>query len=900
MKRFFVVWLTLCLLLGLALYFGRETLMDLLRQKIETTAETAGIQLRIGHLGLSFLPFVFKVENASLDIPLLMKGKLQEFEFTPVLSRVLERRLDFNIRLRDGQFQWMILEGVEVARTGGTSGSSASPLKSGWVVGGNVLVENFELRLIRGKNPAEGLKVERLEVALPIISEGQTAMKIDFLGEAEALGLNIPIQVRVPQLQIAKERFQGQKISAAVLGLTSEWNAEGKLDGSEVKVDGQLRIADLRTLPKTAVVKGVKELAGSLEAEVHANLLKDQPPSVTAKIHSPSFSAHLNLGEGNQKKINGPVEGQIAVDVSYVGKRLHVSRSRLQLGFQNSEMLVSPYFQKAAGTPFSIEGEAEGDQDKLSIPHLDVRLANASFSNRLVVTEVLKNPQIEFETELAKVDLAPLGKLVPMFNQFPVVGQMAAKISGNVPANNPKAGRILVQRFHLGNVRGTVDLQKPTFRAKGPFRLNLEASSLIQSGAVKKLEMSGELSHDPVDVRFVGTVKNMQEFVGQFVGKIASIEKLTKMLPGFSGPEARGNADFRMQILGPLELSRPPMEWGLKSNGSIRLHLSKVEMPKSAPTPSASASSAVKKLEEVQPFLEMHRLYEGLHLALACEIGELQMDRLTIREIAIRSQVSAQGLRGELKIAQIFGGNFALKDFSINPFRTKGFFAGEMSFAKLNLTSVLQFLKPDFAQVVSGNAGGQLNVKAHDPRRDDFMAELRAEGRMTLAQARLKTLPLVEMADGFLSKIPGAQQRAKAQAKDVSMTARLDFSIANKVLILKPFEAVTERRDELNLNGTVSLDMAASLHGDFKLAQPPVGGSFLAANQDEKGRLVLPLEIDGSLLSPKVAFLGSTLDKMVRNTLEYEKKKAIKQATESIQKKVEDEVTKKLKGIFGQ
>lgn len=906
MKRLLLSWLVVSLMLGLSLYLGRDFFAELLRRKIESSAQKAGVELRIGHLALSFQPLGLQLENVHVDIPRMMSADLKDLTVSLSLSQVFEQRLGLELLLRDAKMQWLLADtesgdaSAESAATAPKPSSQNAGLP--FALSFKMVGQRISVKVLKGAASVAAVQASELKVSTATLMDPQSPWSLDFAGDIEYLAMTIPTQVHVPALFVSGTEFKGETIDAAVLGLTSQWNVSGALDGSQVKADGHVTIADLKTVPKAAFVGGVESLEGSLNAQISAEMQKPNPLSVTALIKSPKFAVGLNRQQGAQK-MKGVARGAVDIDIAYVKNQLQVRQSQLNLDLEGLDIDSAPYFQKATGVVLALEATARGTQDQINVSKLDIRLANAVFANRLIIKDVLKDAQVQFETELMPVELIQLGQLSPMTKQYPLAGQVAAKATGSLLAKEPMRGSIQLQRLSLQNVRGALNLEKPAFKTKGPFRLNLEASSVVQSGSVRKLDAKGEFAHGPIQLKFAGLIKDLQTFVGSFIGQISSIEALTKMLPTLTGLRMDGTGDFKIQLAGPLELTKAPLDWALKTTGGAHLKLGRVQLVSTAPasTVSAPASPSPAKVGvAVRPFLEKHTLFDGLNIRFSAELAEVETDQLRLQNLQLKSAVSAHGLRGDFAVGQIFGGKVKIADMFVNPFQTKGFFSGDIDFSRVNVSAALKFLKPEFANMITGFADGKITVSCDDPRTESFLPELRAQGQMILNQAVLKSLPLVEMAHGILSKIPGAVQGATAQAKDVPMTARMVFVLANKIATLKPFNAVTERQDDLNLNGTLSLDMMANLQGEFKLAQPPVGGSFLAANQDEKGRLVLPLQIEGSLLSPKVAFLGATLDKMARKTLEFEKNKAIQKATESVKKSVEDEVKKQLKGIFGQ
>jgi hypothetical protein len=88
-----------------------------------------------------------------------------------------------------------------------------------------------------------------------------------------------------------------------------------------------------------------------------------------------------------------------------------------------------------------------------------------------------------------------------------------------------------------------------------------------------------------------------------------------------------------------------------------------------------------------------------------------------------------------------------------------------------------------------------------------------------------------------------------------------------------------------------------------------MSGSLFAANADKEGRLVIPVEVQGSLINPSLTVASATIEKMLVKTIEYEKKKLVKKvegkarqefekAVDGGKQKLEKDINEKIKGLF--
>ena len=106
-------------------------------------------------------------------------------------------------------------------------------------------------------------------------------------------------------------------------------------------------------------------------------------------------------------------------------------------------------------------------------------------------------------------------------------------------------------------------------------------------------------------------------------------------------------------------------------------------------------------------------------------------------------------------------------------------------------------------------------------------------------------------------------------------------------LQLSQFQILTSQKDQIDLNGTVGLDKKADLSGTIALANPPVQGSFMEANADKQGRLLIPFHVAGDLLDPKMSFAEQTFQSMTQKTLDLEKKRLTSKATDATKQELE-------------
>src|SRR5207245_1205579 len=130
----------------------------------------------------------------------------------------------------------------------------------------------------------------------------------------------------------------------------------------------------------------------------------------------------------------------------------------------------------------------------------------------------------------------------------------------------------------------------------------------------------------------------------------------------------------------------------------------------------------------------------------------------------------------------------------------------------------------------------------------------------------LSSMKFNDLANGAIGKVPGVGQAKAVDLKDVAFDLSSQFRLLKGIMNLSGFHMKSPEDDELLADGTLGLNKEVDLHGTAYLVNAPVAGSIRAANSDAKGRLILPLKIQGLLTKPQVAFANETITQLLGNT----------------------------------
>lgn len=185
---------------------------------------------------------------------------------------------------------------------------------------------------------------------------------------------------------------------------------------------------------------------------------------------------------------------------------------------------------------------------------------------------------------------------------------------------------------------------------------------------------------------------------------------------------------------------------------------------------------------------------------------------------------------------------------------------------------------------------------------EKLLEEVAASGKAEIKNGFVSTASIDGLVNAKLSGIPGVGDKAKINSGGLASEMRTDFSYAQAVATLKNFLAVTPKKDEVSLNGTMTLAFDCDMAGEARLVSAPVQGSVRAANSDAQGRLVVPIRFRGNLKSPSVDIASETIQAMLTKTAAFEANKLKDKAISEGKKKLEDEAKKAgadlLQGLF--
>lgn len=902
LKRILIGLVISSVLTVAGLFFARPYIENILKQKILSAAAQVGVQLAMKEFSLEFFPPRVAVTEVETSIPSLGKGKLKSASLGIGLGHIWAGRVDVSVRASQGTVLVYLPDNDPAVAVPQQTNPSQKDMPSLTAdVGVNVEIQDVLFDVY--KNGSSWIKtyLGRVEIRKSSFARTQDPLSFLVAGVIETYGLELPYQVSSDSLRISNDEIKADSIGARIAGLESNWQARLKPDGSQIEATGEVAMEDLSRLPKAKLPPEISDLKGSVKGKIKFAVVPNQPPIAEVQF---TTSGVLLQVQREQKGIisKGPVALDVQVDGGLNSGNLDIRKFSFQADLTQTDIAIDPYFKKPKGVDLTLQGHASGNRDQVRFENSRATFAGASVILNGAVLHPLSQPQLHFDAALAPVQLESIARYLSMFAASPLKGTASAKMSGDVPLENPKLASIQVHELLLKQIRGTIQYEKKELgvRVATPITLNAKVQTAIQNLKVSRLTAQADLASDVAKLTVNGNMANSQSFSGRIKGELPSFARLSEIYLPLKAYKLEGRAHFETQISGPLDFQIAPMDLPLQIAGSVSVDIPAFKMP-DAPSASKTAVGGEKSATPptVEPFLKQHKIFSGLNLALKVRIWQLEMQRLKLADVFMDGRMTAKGLTGSASIGKLFGGSIRAKSFAVNPFALKSFFVGDVELSKLQIEPALQWMKPEAAAMMSGLLDGKIHADSSDPRAASFLADLQSDGAVTMADLKLKTIPFESSITDVLKRIPGVGTKPMADLKNMPFAAQMDYKLKNRVAQIARFHATSSRNDELNMQGTIDLDFMAQLKGEMRLVDPPIGGDLLKANQDEKGRLVLPLQISGALMKPNMDVASSVIQQMTTKMLEYQKNQFLKKSGDEIKNKVQDEIKKKLKGIFG-
>lgn len=698
----------------------------------------------------------------------------------------------------------------------------------------------------------------------------------------------------------------------------------------------------------------------SLEiAQIKANLSGKQNIKVgdgewTLKAEARNFAADATVAD---LKIKGSLTGEINAALKLLKNTPALNSLVIAADLTNVELAYKDLFQKPASIPLIVDarGITEGEFFKVETAKVIFDRLEASLTALVPLpTSKLKSSNLTFE--FSRTSLSGWEKFFPSLSKAPVTGFVEGAGSFQGDFQDSKSYKVTIKPLKLEKINAQLDWQSAdkTKSLRGPVSLD-GSVELVSNGTdlqSAKADLIADLTKMQIEVKdslskpagvalrteLHATQKSLREVelkktavllgTNQLIisGTIQepqkpklnltvaapklSITELSKMLLSMKKYALTGQANGQFKISGVYDFNSGIEKSPLAVSGNLVADIPSLRCPaepsqaKSVPKSGSPESSAAEPSSaKPEPILPAWPVARGAVVSSKVSIKQLFCKGFEASGVVWNGTLNKGLLTGAITIQKVFDGKLEVRSLKTNLSEAQPNTEAAVKMSGLDVNQVMTWFSPSFKDMVKGRVSGTSQFFAPDSSRTDFLQNTRASGEVEIKDAYISTLQIDQMINQALAKIPGLGKKEVLNSKGVAATVTADYSFEKSVMNLKKFSFLSPEKNEITANGTVDINKNAKISGIAYLATAPVGGSIKAANSDSKGRLVLPFELNGNLMSPSVSFAEKTLEKLAENTAKKEldnlKSRAQEQGKKELEKKFEELKKNGLKGLFG-
>lgn len=725
--------------------------------------------------------------------------------------------------------------------------------------------------------------------------------------------------------------------------LSADLSVKGKLGGTIVAeglIDlrkGVLPIHIERDSPNPMKVIGRTSLNINVPFKVEYDLQTQAMTKMvvnSAIVHADLTSTELRLQGRLQKPKDTPLSlnAQWSVD----GKTVYVTKCAFTLANLNadingttsidpkgnSELNFSLQLPSLAGWPTLVpvfdSPELNGLRD-----NVDFASANGSISLKGSISGPLqtgvRDPQL-LDVSIEQLDVSAL-RLPINLRLKDTPNSLKGQILGALSLKAKKIG----EKFSIQNSTGELNLTSLgldfpgliTKSAKTPLTVAWRAGGNSEFVRLDHLELQTDQARVGLNGRF--QYKKKLWTADGALQAVANLEPLYEFLPVLAAVKKTvGGAKLQSDIKFVGEITpSTPMQSTLAVSGNIRADIPSLIFgdTKDSTKVAESGGKSAPVSAKLPEFLSTP-LFRKASLRIDSTIASVQLSDIKAERVTAGVMIANNTVTSQAHIGSVFGGELNIKDLkvtNIDPAYPLLLVAtGTATGARLSLKNIAEWMKPEYANDVSGTLDASARFSIRPYATGTIVANTEADGSFLTKGTRFSARPLAQLARETLEEkikgLPGfelwgkpyLQEKQPAASQNLLADIRSQFSLKSGVLSLPQLVVLTSEQDELVLKGNVDSALNSNLAGEARLKSVNIGGSFREANSDLKGRLVVPLSFKGPLTSPSTDIAADALATMAKRTADLESKKLKKTVTNSVKKEIEKKKTEVIDGIKDQ
>ncbi len=422
------------------------------------------------------------------------------------------------------------------------------------------------------------------------------------------------------------------------------------------------------------------------------------------------------------------------------------------------------------------------------------------------------------------------------------------------------------------------------FDAKGsPSRLDIRKISITADGLAASV--SGSAAFSPKRTALLQLSASAH----------AELDSLREYLPKLPIKISGGAFDGQLKIGGTWLPEGGIEKSPLMISGKLNARIGSVILPEAPATasPAPIASSPA-------PILPDWPAARNAELAYRIDLAQVQRGTLETSGISANGSLKQGKFAASLTLAKTFGGKAGLLGLTGSLLDPNLALSGRVSANAIDLSRAAAFVDPAYGKIVKGSLDADATFQLPSLWSANMLETITCNGQAQIHNGYLSTATFDGLVNERLKAIPGIGDKAKVTTGGMAAEIRAQFQYARSVATLQNLVAVTPKKDELRLQGTLGLNFDCDLKGEAHLTSAPVSGPIREANSDPEGRLVVPVRFHGNLKSPQAEIATEAIETMLKKTALHEGEKLKARAIDTAKTKAKDALQNAAGGLLDQ
>lgn len=601
---------------------------------------------------------------------------------------------------------------------------------------------------------------------------------------------------------------------------------------------------------------------------------------------------------------------------------------------QKTSLLMLPWIDKKPNVPFKIYMKGLFVDKGVQLQTFETQLASLNLKASGDIS--LSAPSnLNFSTP--PTSISSLNSVFPWLESQGAAGffQMTANFRGKI--SEPQKGSVSVEQFQISQATLPLKFVSKEYQVTGPLNFHAKATGVYEAEKLQnaRAEISADFSQGTIlipktffknkgqklavkiNAGMQGSALNIDQGTLETAagnvnlgGRIAvqkatainlkvgsekiSLHMLASHFAKDLIPQVQGTWSGNMRIQGSWDGEKGWKKSPLAAFGKQTFTLDKYAYnPPQTQSVDAKEHGGDKTPETTSPgwteYLQIPLLRQS-NFETNIKIKNVAWRKFQFQNFAAQLTLANGAVTASSQTQSTDGGKMNLSSLKANLIESNPKAVFQAIATKIQLQPYIEYFLPKWKESFSGQSDlkltGETLLLSKNP-----LEGFKVHGDIKISQAHLKVAQFEKILKQKLASIPVIGSKISPQLEDIRANFFSKFNFEHQKLQLSELQLLTSKQDELKAQGEVSLDEKIQWDAQAFLAQAPVQGSFREANSDGKGRLVVPLKLQGTLSDPQVSILDETIAAMTKKTLDYEKVRAQKQLQSQVKQEVEKKKT---------